>query len=1149
MTTNKCRTFLISDNPSEKDEFGSHKKLADAVSELIISESEGGKTIGIEGDWGSGKSTVVNLINANLCQSDQNLIFLFDAWAHHDDPLRRTFLESLIFQAEEKGWIKDKESKQTWNKVKAVLAQRVKIESKTTHPKLKLWARFLLLSILLLPLGTIFINSGLENSSQKNIFYNFQLFIGSLCLIAPFTIVILVLVNNIFKKSKGETQENIDEPLSFLSQNFTPDTVTETYQTINPTSIEFENTFSELVTEITSNSDRKVIIVLDNLDRIDAGEALSLLSTLQTFLQHSRQKTNWLKRLWIIIPYDRYGLEKLWKKDQYSKVINKEEGIEDDLQDSEIATSFLDKRFQIRFEVPPIVLSNWSAYLKKLLQDSFPDHPKDEFHDAYRVFELYRSDPISSPTPREIKLYVNQIGAIHRQWQDTFPLSHVGYYVLLKRKGQDVIKELRSGRYNDPNLLSVIGSELIDNLTALSFNVEITLARQLLLRRPIIQALNEGDEESFLGLADHPGFLQVLENINFSSLRDSGILNLTNAASVLCGENGNKLLDVNTRKSIVAEFRLALSNAKTWTPFNRKTASGIANIFEFINAGDELIRKTIKLVSDTLLSTLIEKEKSEEKIIEWVDGVIILLNTLASNRNVDEIFPDKIILSCSGKDYIDVCGYLYKQDLNGDHWNLFTPEKTSNEIILALNDLVRQDEINVHHVNAIKVITRQNININWDSLINELFNRIQVASNFAPELIKTRYAMLWQLKGESQFNQIIINLAQSGMDFYHLNSAQQNPLSSAYCIFSYFSAYPDGRVVNQIGESERGRAFLTQILSSPDSYNEITDCYVKLLDQYGEYDLPFQMLSNTNSRNWVAKLLKTAVAYSDSVKYFSPDNVLQQWSFINDSIGSEIFDGLIEKMILETDILQKITGGEFSATQAGLYAKLIRAGASKDQIFRDWCITNIKEIGPEEMQIHINKEDHVAELIIDLVDNDVIFDLGIAYQEIIFNHAIALMKGELQSGYLRELWNSLLMPLSPHARDTLRDRLVEPVIQREGNISQDFFVIYGDELIETKGIEKSRGLVLHALTPLIKNRHFTGTKWIVKLLEAKPTMLTNYPQKNHVDDMHDWIDKALESNVEDEARESIIKIAEFFDKTQKKKGQSESPKDEENIKA
>ncbi|MCK4546130.1 MAG: hypothetical protein KAW17_01700 [Candidatus Eisenbacteria sp.] len=112
-------TNLISDVPASKDEFGSHDRIAKAIVQLLRTES-GGKTIGLQGTWGSGKSTVVNLVKEELDRDREKkqgevAVVIVDAWAHQGDPLRRTFLERVIDGLD---WIKDKEKwQQSLNKI------------------------------------------------------------------------------------------------------------------------------------------------------------------------------------------------------------------------------------------------------------------------------------------------------------------------------------------------------------------------------------------------------------------------------------------------------------------------------------------------------------------------------------------------------------------------------------------------------------------------------------------------------------------------------------------------------------------------------------------------------------------------------------------------------------------------------------------------------------------------------------------------------------------------------------------------------------------------------------------------------------------------------------------------------------------------
>ncbi|MEW6650502.1 MAG: P-loop NTPase fold protein, partial [Chloroflexota bacterium] len=61
-----CRTLVISDDPSDKDEFGdSHNRIAQTIANLMHTET-GGKSIGLEGEWGTGKSTIIKLLSNAL---------------------------------------------------------------------------------------------------------------------------------------------------------------------------------------------------------------------------------------------------------------------------------------------------------------------------------------------------------------------------------------------------------------------------------------------------------------------------------------------------------------------------------------------------------------------------------------------------------------------------------------------------------------------------------------------------------------------------------------------------------------------------------------------------------------------------------------------------------------------------------------------------------------------------------------------------------------------------------------------------------------------------------------------------------------------------------------------------------------------------
>jgi predicted KAP-like P-loop ATPase len=122
-------TRLLDDVPASEDAFGGHKRIAHAILKLVRDE-KGGRAIALVGSWGSGKSTVVKLLQLATKQpSDRKSdteVFVFDAWVHEGDPLRRSFLESLISHLQQKGWV----DKERWNKKLEQLANKRK-ETKT----------------------------------------------------------------------------------------------------------------------------------------------------------------------------------------------------------------------------------------------------------------------------------------------------------------------------------------------------------------------------------------------------------------------------------------------------------------------------------------------------------------------------------------------------------------------------------------------------------------------------------------------------------------------------------------------------------------------------------------------------------------------------------------------------------------------------------------------------------------------------------------------------------------------------------------------------------------------------------------------------------------------------------------------------------
>jgi len=71
-----------------------HDEIVLTLRQMILNCPES-FTIGLYGDWGSGKSTIVTALQKEL-KCDNIPLILFDVWKHEEDSLRRTFLNTLV---------------------------------------------------------------------------------------------------------------------------------------------------------------------------------------------------------------------------------------------------------------------------------------------------------------------------------------------------------------------------------------------------------------------------------------------------------------------------------------------------------------------------------------------------------------------------------------------------------------------------------------------------------------------------------------------------------------------------------------------------------------------------------------------------------------------------------------------------------------------------------------------------------------------------------------------------------------------------------------------------------------------------------------------------------------------------------------------
>jgi len=570
--------------------------------------------------------------------------------------------------------------------------------------------------------------------------------IGILTALAPFW----VLVGNFFKSSYKENQEDRgpswDDWVFVLNKNGEV-VISKAKETPNPTSIEFEKHFETIASDVLfENDQRRLILILDNIDRIESEGAKSIWSTLQIFLQEKTAKDKeWFEKIWIIVPYDNKHFSKVFSEDEVE--------------------GFFQKSFQLRFSVPMPVLSDWRKYLIDLLKIGLPDHSDEERFSAALAYDHWMSgDQFKSPTPREVKVFVNQLGTLVRQWDDEFPLGHLAYFILC-RHSVDLKQSLVSGSVPSPAVQNALKGDLTGSLASLMFNATSDKGKELLLMEPIREGISKRNISQLEKLQiDHKnGFVPILLNlldykIDWSRSEIAANIGYCIFGLKSIGEDSPR--ELNSVKQVLERLSLKVSN---WMPISEEVAQGIVYHIRFQGSGEY----TLSLLTN-VSSSIKSWPHTNHDMQSFVKGLIHIMNEVISKDTaLRSIGP--FLLNTDLNGWRSVCSLLWEQN-NFNLVEMFLPNGIQDILTILAREM--RSGMTDSHIQMIEItrITSASSQFNWriiGDVLNDFVNAFD--SNSLDKLaLLVRALDQLDLANESRSSAALSRMVQSTGKIYSL---------------------------------------------------------------------------------------------------------------------------------------------------------------------------------------------------------------------------------------------------------------------------------------------------------------------------------------------------------------------------------------------
>ena len=1147
-----CPTRLLDDLPAEHDAFGSHQPVAKAIADLIKNES-GGRAIALIGSWGSGKSTVVKLLEKEFKKDKSITLFIFDAWGHHGDPLRRSFLKQLIRYLRNKKdnpWLIDSEER-NWDKEEAKIDRRFRETTTRYFPRLTRAGIITTISSMFVPIGLALLSNSLLK--DKDLIISKAISLSSGIILSLLPLIVLIVMWSICKvcnpcrkwlfNADNNDEKNNNKVNSFaLIRGTLKEEKKEELETPDPTSVEFQDVFTKIMENALANHDRKLVIVVDNLDRVTTDEALSLWATMRTFFEFGSTKPKWLEKLWLLVPFAPDTPSRLWEKveEHHSFLESGREPGESAYETKSLAMDFVDKTFQAKFCVPLPLMSHWKTFFREQLQKAFPEHFKHhegDLYALYRVFESKRACRHRPPTPREIKLFINQVGSYHRIWQDKIPLPVQALYVLevskqIEKKGVEAVLLNKNELIKDIEPLLKEEARLQEYLAALHFNVDPDEAMEVLIGEEVREALRSGGSVELKKLqekVDRSAFITVLEKEIFEELPE-----WTQKEPPLLAKAALALQDLEQDEAKEWEQiwgHLIEGAQKTqWSDLSEEVGKGLAILLQ--NSGEDyrsLAESILKNIS--VPGALVEKggtsAETDTKLIEdWTAGLLCVIREIQQSEHRDLL--EEIQIPGDAEFYVEVMCSLAESSFDDQKLaRYFIPSVELHEVVQYLVTLCQGGEFIDVYGRAIGLLTLIRQDWNWLPLIQTLQQRLSTQDTLKPSELKGCLKALLYLdkRGIQQAKNALKELSNQGHLLHHLYHAnnRHDHEALALCLLPILEHVPTGQFSSMPGQASAGNRVYQQLLNRPPE--EVVEELAKQAREFEKGDVLLQS-GTGQSQHIIARVLQRVVERGEITNFLSSEAVIEHYEILR-GILSKKLQFLVGQLIEESGFLRELVEEEFSEELTDLYVLALENGEGRQgfEEFQEFLAKSLQEIPKEKWEDELAEEGQLVKLVVTLIQKGVAVKLSGEFHDALLKHAKLVLEEEVYPEEFLDQWNKVFEALEEDYQITFLRYLRDELIKQPDNDGGLLLKLYGSQLLRRLEIleEKSDDVVRLWFKGILNRQNPEELSWLKQALN-KARIYQNCPSETQKV-FREEIQRAWEE-AEDEIKEYLKEIAE-----------------------
>lgn len=1082
---------LLRDDPAEADEFGGgHERLARALAGLVADE-EGRRAVALSGPFGSGKSTVIQLLQRRIQAREDKRdvqVFSFDAWAHRGDPLRRSFIEELVAFLRAHGWVQPGE----WERELERLSRRREETDTTSGPRLTSEGVAAAVAVLLLPLGFALLT---EAFRRADIFGGVGFF-GVVLVLLPF---LIALSAYLARRPWGEWREHTvasflnprlgndgaaESLFSLLVREKHTETHTTTIRTPDPTTVEFRDVFRRITGDALDEEGRVLILVVDNLDRLTSvEEAVNAWSAMRTFFDRGPASgAAWEKRLWLVVPFDTEALGRVWPQEA-----ERERGLEE----------FLAKTFGVVLRVPPPVLSEWREFFLGRLNRAFPywaESRSDEIHSVFRLYQLERVAGRRPPTPRQIKAFINRLAALDRQWQGALPLRTLALYLLKEDEIGLAAGELSNEEFLTPATRGTVGADWQRQLAAVHFNVEPEKSLQILVGGDVAAAFASGDGSALDGLADVAGLdevvLEAIRSVAYEGSPDEVAL----AARALA------TADIGGGPSIRSAWDTLIRQAgpsEEVKQISRPVGEGLAALIRL--ASSHGYTAEAERLASRAVGALARETVGEMGSIltqQWVGAATPVIREI--NRSGLEKALSGLTVQAPPTAYIEVLSALSEQHDAEVLARYLQPSAGPSEILDALTATVQAGEFRVEHLEAVRLLQRvrdgkgKAIEWTWPPLSSAIQTRLSPPFSADMEIdeVAPLVDYLQSRRGAKDVEDIRGVLVTDGTLYHYAAAFPSEHALAATLVLSVLKTDPAVSAPAASGKASKGHTMMRSAFDSPTEHPDLVEAVAERVTSLWAWDLLKIAKEHPNTRSLVGRVIQRVMDRDDVLDILTVEDLRHADTLM--SALDEGFDDLVRAHVGRGDFVERLDDVVgLPHLRFVLHHTLRRVTDDGDwEEYRSYLVTRLGATGAATWLEHLNEENDVVRIVGDLASDEEGLSLEAELADGLRQYALSLSGDNPHVPTDPQAVEKVIDALSPNYRDTLLRNLRDDAITAGNLYLGPVIPVFGTALAtDGKWEEKADDVVRGLFANVIREGDQLTLRWLSDSFAANPDTL------------------------------------------------------------